>query len=519
MKKIIICVTALLLCLSCLTSSIFAAEQNKHLGAFQLTAEETWNSTTGNKLYFGQYNDPMLFRILKSNQNEILLDCDTVITNLPFNNDDRTDDLNNWSTSDLRNWLNGNDFFSNNSVFNPVERNLILTTTHSEETYDLEVYTVVWETIIWEEINFKDFSSPENIYLLSTKEAFHYYENRGNLLEKTDTETTWWLRTSHKPSLNNYNLSNVGFNGYFGTGYGFELGVSPAFRINPSSILFTTEISSNIYELTLLDPNMNLSISQSTKHLENGKTLISVPYSYSDNNINQANTLSLLVTDKEYTETDASILYYQNITSNIQENGILKFELPGNLNSNDHIYLLAEKITDERYTNYSSNPVEINIPEAYSNILISVQNPNDVTVENGTAIEDILLPNKTIIKTELNPEGVQANIHWNSFADLYDLNKHEEQSFTVTGSVSIPQGVTNPNRVSTTVTVKVTVKGKDIVIENDVVDTNETELPESIVINSPNTGDNQFITLSVILTIGSALILLGYLVYWKIKHK
>lgn len=512
MKKIILYIATFLLSLSYFFLPISAEEQNKYLGASQLTTENTWNSTTTKKLYFGQYNnDPMLYRILKSNQDEILLDCDTVITNLPFNNDDRTADFNNWSTSDLRNWLNGNDFYFKDSVFNSIERNLILTTNHSEETYDLIVNSG------WETTEFKDFTSTEKIYLLSTKEVFHFYESNEEHLDKSDTD--WWLRTAHRPSMNNSNLTYVGYNGYGGKQYGFELGVSPAFRINPSSILLTTEISSNTYEFTLLDPDMNLSTNLITKHLENGKTLIKVLYSYSDNNINQANTISLLVTDKEYTERDASILFYQNITSSIQENGILTFELPENLNSIDHIYLLAEKITDERYTDYSSNPVEINIPDAYSNVLISVQNPIDVIVENGTAMEDILLPNKTIIKTELNPEGIQADIHWNFFDNLYDPNKHEEQSFTLTGSVSITQGVTNPNGVSTTVTVKVTVKGKDILIENDVVDTNETVIPESIVTTSPNTGDNQYIIISVILTIASAVLLIGYLVYWKIKHR
>lgn len=499
MKKTILYATALLLCLSGFTSGIFAAEQNKHLGASQLTAEETWESSTGKKLYFGQYNnDPMLFRVLKSNQDEILLDCDTVITNLPFNNDDRTDDLNNWSTSDLRNWLNGNNFYSKDSVFNTIERNLILTTNHPEETYDLLIHSTDWEAT-----NFKDHASSEKIYLLSTKEAFSKYGNEENFLNKSDSN--WWLRTAYRPLLNNYQLSSVGVNDYRGYGYGFELGVSPAFRIDPSSILFTTRLAENIYELTLLDSSMQLSVSgQITKHLQNGNTLLNVPYSYSDNNINQANRISLLITDKEYTETNASIQHYQNITSEVHENGILEFVLPVRLNSSDHVYLIAEKITDEGMTDYASLPIEISIPNSFTNILLSVQNPDGITVENGTQFEDLPLPDKTLITTELNPEGIQEEVTWDLYHLIgsYDPSKKEQQVFSVKGIISVPEDVTNPNGISNEVIIQVTVKSKEIIIQT-----------------SPETGDNQYIIISVILTIASAILLIGYLVYWKIKHR
>lgn len=84
---------------------------------------EKWQ---GDYVYFGSYDGaPLKYRVLDSESkdyggNTILLDCDSALTNMPFNSDGKTKE---WEKSDVRKWLNGT-FYS--GAFEDGEKNAII---------------------------------------------------------------------------------------------------------------------------------------------------------------------------------------------------------------------------------------------------------------------------------------------------------------------------------------------------------------------------------------------------------
>lgn len=91
--------------------------------------------------------------------------------------------------------------------------------------------------------------------------------------------------------------------------------------------------------------------------------------------------------------------------------------------------------------------------------LISVSNPADITgLKNGTAktAESLGLPSKVTILTS---EGKQkASVKWDVKNCSYQPGKKSAQTFRVTGKVTLPGSVTNPDKVSLKTSVKVSVK-------------------------------------------------------------
>lgn len=83
-----------------------------------------------------------------------------------------------------------------------------------------------------------------------------------------------------------------------------------------------------------------------------------------------------------------------------------------------------------------------------------------VGIAHGTPLSDIPLPAKTTIFTTSGEW--QADIVWNrkSVKPAYDPACVSEQTFAVEGAVVLPDGVANPDNLSLTVSVDVTVKGK-----------------------------------------------------------
>ncbi len=103
-------------------------------------------------------------------------------------------------------------------------------------------------------------------------------------------------------------------------------------------------------------------------------------------------------------------------------------------------------------TSAASNPFTV-----YKN-LVSVEVPAAVTqVPNGTqkTAQTLGLPSKVILETS---EGnMQADVVWNLASCSYDPDDIRQQTFTVGGTVTLPDGVKNTNSVSLDTTVSVTV--------------------------------------------------------------
>ncbi len=118
-----------------------------------------------------------------------------------------------------------------------------------------------------------------------------------------------------------------------------------------------------------LDNGKNIKITDNEKTIIKSNGTITVPYTYTDTATTveeEVNQISVMITDKAYTENDANILYYgalQNTTIN-STTGTGTFELPRVLDdkiigTDYHVYILAEHVNTTNATDYASAPVEI----------------------------------------------------------------------------------------------------------------------------------------------------------------
>ena len=90
--------------------------------------------------------------------------------------------------------------------------------------------------------------------------------------------------------------------------------------------------------------------------------------------------------------------------------------------------------------------------------LISISKLTDIKdIANGSAktVTALKLPSQVAIVT--NDGNQNANISWHLSSISYDPNKKEAQTFGVNGTVTLPDGVSNPSEISLEVQVSVTV--------------------------------------------------------------
>jgi hypothetical protein len=90
--------------------------------------------------------------------------------------------------------------------------------------------------------------------------------------------------------------------------------------------------------------------------------------------------------------------------------------------------------------------------------LISITAPEAISgLDNGTekTAEGLGLPAKVTLVT--NDGNVEADVTWDVDSCDYDPDDVEEQTFSVTGTVTLPDGVINPNNVELIVSISVTV--------------------------------------------------------------
>lgn len=205
---------------------------------------------------------------------------------------------------------------------------------------------------------------------LSTNEAY----NVDSILRRTDGGTgrywainNWWLRS---PGPDIFAACVLG-NGYVSLTGGDvidnEFGVRPALNLNLSSILFTSIIpdatNGDKYKLTIINPNLSATVTEGSNTSRDGST-ITVPYTVSEG----TNRVTVLITDKAYTEDDANIKYYGSlsVTGEIDTSGSGTFTLPNDYVSTDKIYLIAETVNDDNKSDYASTPLLITIPGDYT---------------------------------------------------------------------------------------------------------------------------------------------------------
>lgn len=361
----------------------------------------TWDSTAGHKIYFGQYNDtPTLFRVLKAEQNKLLLDGDRAVCRMAYDHDlnpnagQLSGNCHEWKGSDIQAWLNGAEYYLNTDAINPVERAAILQTTLAASEQDYELPSGL----------FKDYASTDYVFLLSAAEAYNLYKDDSRAKpDLSGNEADCWLRSGYPMAgvAVGYIVMNVGVVTVTGVEHSHRA-VCPAFNLDGNQVLFASAVgaegaslvdksaapteveaynsTANTWKLTLLDASKTLNVTSGEDVIKKDNR-ITIPYTYTGNDVSQ---ISVMITNKAYNESGAEVLYYgalQEVTDTDSDGspdttGTGSFELPSELPDEYKIYMLAEDINDAKHTDYASTPVElIKIVNLIESVEVSIEAP------------------------------------------------------------------------------------------------------------------------------------------------
>lgn len=366
---------------------------------------DTWK---GSYVYFGTYGgNPVKYRVLDNNTSvfgdtTMLLDCDSILWVGSTPSSAFDDDSNVWANSNIRTYLNGT-FLTGN--FSTAEQNAIVESAKNTEYSGTDGADGDGHV----DLSYAPLSN-DKIFFLDAKEAtntgYGYSNTQGSAenRKKTGVHADWWLRSANTSSsigagfVNSF--GNVNTN-YVANDYA---GVSPAFNIKLSSVLFTSVILGTVgttgaeYKLTLLDGDMT--IAGNGDVTRSGDT-ITVPYTVTGANSGNATQVSVLITDKVYTDSNAQILHYGALDTSAG-NGTGTFTLSSNLSDkvcgrDYYAYIIAEDVNGEKETDYASTPVSITVPAPkYA-----------VTVTNGSGSGQYAQGETVTITASAAPSGQQ----------------------------------------------------------------------------------------------------------------
>ena len=410
----------------------------------------TTDAWKGSYVYFGTYNgSPIKYRVLDSDTtifsndnttNTMLLDCDSLLFESKFD-----DSSNIWSTSYLKRYLNsekgeGYDYSSEGfltTAFTSSEQNAIaLSSKSTPHSSDGETYgDIEWTSLKGDKIFLLDLIEVCNMSYGYSMEAYNYATNRIKTCDGVNNNTIWWLRSTSK-MMNNY-VGMVRFSdegGWFDRGTAASCSdsyVSPALNINLSSILFSSASgmskssavsheSASIgtttdtdWKLTLKDDRKTISVTDNSVVTRSADGVITVPYTYTDTATTDAekvNQISVMITDKAYTESDAQILYYGALQTDSINSGNGTFQLPNGLDgktlgSDYHVYILAEHVNDTNATDYASEPVEITyVTTTINRVEATISQP-----KGGKTLSTVI---------DCKTEGVaEAQLYWTDTTD------------------------------------------------------------------------------------------------------
>ena len=367
-------------------------------------------------MYFGTYNGSQIkYRVLDSdtttfskdnNTKTMLLDCDSLLFESKFD-----DNSNEWANSYLKRYLNsekgeGYDYSSEGfltTAFTSSEQSAIASSTKIVDSSDGN--EEIGRYFKWSTLN------DDKIFLLDAKEAcntsYGYSKAGGAIRKKTGNNndtTSWWLRSAAIPIPNAIGIVSDDFLALENSVPSKKVYVSPDLNVNLPSILLSSAtgvgktsaitkdsdqintIASNEWKLTLKDAGKTVNVTKNKAVTKSADGVITVPYTYTDTattDAEKANQISVMITDKAYTESDAQILYYGALQTDSINSGSGKgtFELPNGLDgktlgSDYHVYILAEHVNDTNATDYASEPVEItNIYNAINRVEATINQP------------------------------------------------------------------------------------------------------------------------------------------------
>ena len=332
-------------------------------------ADSEW---AGCYVYFGNYNGPIKFRVLKVDSTAhtaseaLFLDSDSVLFNKSFD-----DDSNKWKDSELRNYLNGDFIDTENGYFTASEVSAIASNT---------------------ELN------GEKIFVLDEREASNSAYGYSNTFyscasrKKTGGYGNWWLRSAdfHLSYLEN-GVGNDGDLYDYNVDVDF-VGVAPALNINQESIIFSTKIKDfgndfGEYKLTIMDENLNIAVPAGQYVTATGTT-ITVPYEISGKDAGTATRATILITDNVWDAEKANIILYDELGASTASSG--KFSLPSGRDlsgwgTDYHVYILAENINDVKETDYASELVELKSEDIVPAYTVTYKVANGTWSDGSTA--------------------------------------------------------------------------------------------------------------------------------------
>ncbi|MCR5250335.1 MAG: DUF6273 domain-containing protein, partial [Lachnospiraceae bacterium] len=358
------------------------------------------NYWSGSNVYYGKYDGtPTKYRVLDKasgdfgvNGGSLLLDCDSILYEAVF--DQRGSESSEpieWAKSKVRTGLNGDSFLDFAGNFTDAEKKAIA---ESSKVTAVDGDGNGGTSLTPQADDYAEFDfiriSQEKIFLLDQKEVTrpsYGYSNtpfRANNRLKTGRDgekKAWWLRnhnnsdSSHsKAGVVNRDVGQIESRSAITI---FDVGVSPAFNVSLNSVLFSTLVSGTAgqpgaeYKLTLKDENMGIAVAEGESVVQSDTT-VTIPYTITNDTDSgiTADQVSVLITDKAYTESDASVLQYTALTveeGTVGSSGTGTFMLDtskvtGTWGTDYHVYLLAEEVNlgdDIKLTDYASSPTEL----------------------------------------------------------------------------------------------------------------------------------------------------------------
>ncbi len=356
---------------------------------------------TGSYVWYGKYDGtPVKYRVLNpkcslfSNAEKptLFLDCDSVLYEALFAEEETSDETPGfWAESDVKAGVNGGEFLTKAKGFSAIERNAIIGSKVASHGL-VAGNTAGCVSAEWKEV-FGDYIAltGEKIFFLDCEEAsnptYGYRSStestsRAKLFFGEDYYGYWWLRSNMTEEYGTYyqyagtiHTQPAGMLDY--SYKGSPNGVSPAFNVNLSSIIFSSVVKGTAgkdnaeYKLTLADSNLTVGI-QSGKTVTASGSKITVPYTITGSDASKATQVSVLILDKTYTAgntNSAKIKYYGKLTTSgtFATTGTGTFTLPSGLslsgwNSSYYVYLLAEDVNSIHETDYASIPQKLAAP-------------------------------------------------------------------------------------------------------------------------------------------------------------
>jgi len=346
----------------------------------------------GHYVYFGKSNlEPIRFRVLDTNtelftqaskEKTLLLDCDVQLYNDVLDSAEGTK----WKDSSLRTYMNNQLL---NSLFNGYERVAIASCdspgfSMTVGTGPQEVYSTTM-TMFGSRAGL----SGEKLFLLDSWELsnlyYGYFPSESAVSRKKASadgvdDLGFYLTRSSEKGGNKVGFVNNDTGSFMLQSSKKKAGIAPAINIKKSSILFSTwtnmygsDESDRTFKLTLLDNDMTIAApkSKGISIEENG--WVTIPYVVSGSDKEIANTVSVLILDKEYSDSRANILFYEGLrfskSFSTEGEGMFLFpkDISGTWGKDYFVYILAEQSHGlKRITDLASEPCQVFLPEKYT---------------------------------------------------------------------------------------------------------------------------------------------------------